>query len=79
MMLSRLLCVAPDIAQEKRMQRVAQDRLTSTPGLVLWTTTDVLLNEHGLLPPVWLQGMPQCSQEAQPDGSLRQSLSDVLP
>ena len=78
-MLPRLLCVAPDIAQERRMLRVAQARLTSTPGLVLWTTTEVLLNEHGLLSPVWLQGMPQCSQEAQPDGSLRQSLSDVLP
>jgi hypothetical protein len=78
-MLPRLLCVAPDIAQERWMLRVAQARITSTPGLVLWTTTDVLLNEHGLLPPFWLQGMPQCSQEAQPDGSLRQSLSDVFP
>ena len=79
MMLPRLLCVAPDIAQERRMLRVAQARLSSTPGSVLWTTTEVLLNEHELLSPVWLQGMPQCSHEAQPDGSLRQSLSDVLP
>jgi hypothetical protein len=79
MMLPRLLCVASEIAQERRMLRVAQARLVSTPGLVLWTTTEVLLNEHGLLSPAWLQGMPQCSQEAQPDGSLRQSLSDVLP
>ena len=78
-MLPVLLCVAPDLAQERRMLGVAQARLSSTPGLVLWTTTEVLLNEHGLLSPVWLQGMPQCSQEAQPDGSLRQSLSDVLP
>ena len=55
MMLPRLLCVAPEIAQERRMLRVAQARLASTPGLVLWTTTEVLLNEHGLLSPVWLQ------------------------
>ena len=52
--LPRLLCVAPEIAQERRMLRVARARLASTPGLVLWTTTEVLLNEHGLLSPVWL-------------------------
>ena len=76
--LPRLLCVAPDIAQERRMQRVAQARLTSPAGLVLWTTTDMLLNEHGPLSPIWLQGMPQRSQEVQPGGSLRQSLSELL-
>ena len=63
MMLPRFLCVAPDIAQERRMLRVAQARLASTPGLVLWTTTEVLLNEYGLLSPVWLQGMPQCAKK----------------
>ena len=68
--LPRLLCVA----QERRMQRVAQARLASPPGLVLWTTTDVLLNEHDPLSPIWLQGMPQRCQEAQPGGSFRQSL-----
>ncbi len=78
-MLPVLVCVAPDIAQERRMQRVAQARLTQSAGLVLWTTTDVLLNEHGPLSPIWLQGMPRRSQEAQPDGSLRQSLSELLP
>jgi hypothetical protein len=31
-MLPVLICVAPDIGQERRMQRVAQVRLTSTPG-----------------------------------------------
>ena len=38
-MLPVLVCVAPDIAQERRMQRVAQARLTSPPGLMVWTTT----------------------------------------
>ena len=76
--LPRLLCVAPDIAQERRMQRVAQARLTSPAGLVLWTTTDMLLNEHGPLSPIWLQGIPQHSQEVKPGGSLRQSLSELL-
>ena len=38
--LPRLLCVAPDIAQERRMHRMAQARLTSPPGLVIWTTTE---------------------------------------
>ena len=61
------------------MLRVAQARLAPIAGLVVWTTTDVLLNRYGPLSPVWLQGMPQRRQEAQPDGSLRQSLSDVLP
>jgi predicted transcriptional regulator len=76
--LPRLLCVAPDIAQERRMQRVAQARLTSPAGLVLWTTTDMLLNEHGPLSPIWLQGIPQHSQEVKLGGSLRQSLSELL-
>jgi hypothetical protein len=57
-MLPVLVCVAPDIAQEKRMQRVAQARLAHTPGVVLWTTTEVLLNEHGPLASIWLQGIP---------------------
>ena len=79
-MLPVLICVAPDIAQERRMQRVAQARLTSTPGLVVWTTTKVLLNEHGLLAPIWLQRRPQMQPRSTIcNGSLRQSLFDVLP
>jgi hypothetical protein len=45
--LPRLFCVAPDIAQERRMQHVAQTRLAESSGLVLWTTTEVLLKEYG--------------------------------
>jgi hypothetical protein len=44
-LLPKLVCVAPDIAQERRILRVAQARLRQLPGFVLWTTTEVLLNE----------------------------------
>ncbi len=53
--LPRLLCVAPDIAQERRMQRVAQTRLTQTPRPVVWTTTEVLLQAKGPIAPIWMQ------------------------
>lgn len=59
----RLFCVAPDIAQEKRIQRVTDAKLEQTPGLVMYTTTEVLLNEHGLLAPIWLLHTPGCVQE----------------
>jgi predicted transcriptional regulator len=79
LMLPVLICVAPDIAQEKRMQRIAQDRLTRSPGVVLLTTTAVLLKDHGPLAPIWLHGIPQSSQVAQSGSSLRQCLFDVIP
>ncbi len=72
MMLPVIICVAPDIAQERRMQRVALSRLAETSGLVLWTTTEVLLKEHGSIAPIWLPCMPQRSQAAQPGSTLRQ-------
>jgi len=78
-MLPVLLCVAPDIAQERRMQRVVQARLTHTPGVVVWTTTEVLLNEHGPLASIWLQGIPQRRQAIQLGDLLRQRLFDVIP
>ena len=78
-MLPVLVCVAPDIAQERRMQRVAQARLASTPGLVMWTTTSVLLDEQGPLAPIWLQKRPQRNQAAQSGSALRQCLFDVIP
>jgi hypothetical protein len=73
-----LFCVAPEIAQERRMQRVAQTRLTSTPELMVWTTTAVLLNTYGPLASIWLHGLPQRSQAACPDGALRQALSEAM-
>jgi len=78
-MLPVLACVAPDIAQERRVQRVAQTRLTQSAGLVVWTTTEVLLNEHGPLAPIWLQCRPQSSQAAPTGSMLRQCLFDVIP
>ena len=48
MVLPVIICVAPDIAQEKCMQRAAQVSLTRSPGVVVWTTTAVLLKDHGL-------------------------------
>jgi predicted transcriptional regulator len=78
-MLPVLICVAPDIAQEKRVQRVAQDRLTQSAGLIVWTTTKALFNEHGPLSPIWLQGLPQRRQAVKPGSVLRQCLYDMLP
>ena len=63
---SQRWCVAPDIAQERRMLRVAQARLAPLRGFGLWTATEVLMNEHGPLAPIWLQGIPQCSHVSQP-------------
>ena len=76
-MLPMLICVAPDIAQERRMQRVAQARLRPTPGVVLCTTTEVLLNELGPLAPIWLQSRPQSNQVAQSSSVLRHCLFDM--
>src|SRR5215467_13072305 len=73
-----LMCVVPDIAQERRMLRVAQARLAPLRGFELWTATEVLMNEHGPLAPIWLQGIPQSSQVSQPEGSYRQCLFDAL-
>lgn len=73
-----LVCVAPDIAQERRMLRVAQARLAPIRGCELWTATEVLMNEHGPLAPIWLQSIPQRSQVSQPKGSYRQCLFDEM-
>ena len=72
-----LMCVAPDIAQERRMQRAGQASLTHTPGLVLWSTTEVLLNEYGPLAPVWVQSSPARDHAAQSGNPARQRLFDT--
>jgi hypothetical protein len=59
-----LLCVAPQLEQERRMQRVAQGSLTSTAGLAIWTTTAALSREHGPLAPIWSPGPPLPGQTA---------------
>lgn len=67
-----------DIAQERRVQRVAQAKLARIPGLVLWTTTEVLLNERGPLAPIWSLGISPNGQVASPSGSFRQRVFDML-
>jgi hypothetical protein len=62
--LPRLLCIAPDIAQERRMHRVAQARLTQPPRPGMWTTTEVLLQAKGPIAPIWMQ---VAFQQNQPD------------
>ena len=63
----RLFCVAPDISQQTRMLRVAQISLAHASDLMAWTTTEVLLNEHGPL------GCDLAAEYArsQPSGSAR--------
>jgi len=77
-MLPVLICIAPDIAQERRVQRVAEASLAHIPGLVLWTTTEGLFLEQGPLAPIWLRGMAQPKQTSPPGGAQRQCLFDVM-
>jgi hypothetical protein len=77
--LPRLLCVAPDIAQERRMQRVAQARLAHTPGLLLWTTTGVLLKGEGPAAPIWLRAVPQSERSVQAGGLCRRDPFGAIP
>ena len=66
-----LVCVAPDIAQERRVQRVAQARLIQCTRLEVWTTTEVLFPEHGHSPTsgckVFLSLVKQQSREVYSD------------
>jgi hypothetical protein len=77
-LIPELVCVAPDIAQERRIQHVAQARLAPLRGFELWTATEVLLDERGPLAPIWLQRIPQSSQVSQPEGSYRHCLFAAL-
>ncbi len=75
--LPRLLCVTPEIAQERRLQRVAQDSIAQAPGLVTRTTTAVLLRERGLLAPIWSPCLPLPSLQAQPGDALRRRFLEM--
>lgn len=61
-------------ACERRIMCVAQVRLKYLPQLVLWTTTEVLLNEYGPLAGIWLQHIPQSSQEGLSGTLLRRKI-----
>jgi hypothetical protein len=69
-----LVCIAPDVAQERRMVRVAKACLTCTRGLVVWTTTEVLLHEHGPQASIWLKDSHLLPKASQQIGSLRSCL-----
>jgi predicted transcriptional regulator len=60
--LPMLVCVAPDIAQEQRIVRVAQATLAQRPGLVLVTTTATFQMEYGPLAAIWLSALPRHSE-----------------
>jgi hypothetical protein len=64
--LPRLLVVAPEVAQERRIQRVAQAKLVPTTGFVIWTTTAGLLHEQGPLAPIWFACLPPPYRGAHP-------------
>ena len=76
LMLPALVCIAPDIAQERRLAHVVRTRLAQAPGLVLWTTTEVLLNEYGPLAPIWVKTIPTQSHIEQSSILLRQIIFD---
>ena len=78
-LLPALVCIVPDIGQERRMVRVVQTRLMQAPGLVLWITTEVLLNKYGPLAPIWLRNIPQHSQVEQLGNVRRQLIFDMVP
>ena len=78
-MLPALLCIAPDIVQERRMIRIAQTRLTHIPALALWTTTEVLLNEYGPRAGIWAQHRSQCGHDGQAKSLIRQVIFGLIP
>ncbi len=73
-----LLCVVPELAQERRMQRVAQASFASSAGLVIWTTTAVLLHEHEPLAPIWSSGPPRPGQVAKAGGLPRRGVFETI-
>jgi DNA-binding MarR family transcriptional regulator len=58
-----LLCVVPDVAQERVLARVAQAKLVSRPETFLYTTTTGLLAREGMLAPIWKQMRFQHEEE----------------
>lgn len=74
-----LLCVVPELAQERRIQRVAQTSLAHVTGLVIRTPTTVLLHEQGPLAPIWSPCLPLPNRAAQPKDSLRRCVFETIP
>lgn len=68
-----LLCVTPDIAQERLLMQVAHAKLVSQSHVFLYTTTMSLLAREGILAPIWRQvlGKQQGQRPSSPDGESR--------
>jgi hypothetical protein len=49
------------------------------PGLVLYTTTEVLLKEYGPRAGIWLKHLSQHDHEGQAHGLLRQIIFGMIP
>ena len=73
-----LICVAPDVGQERRIHRVAQGRLAHLAGVEVWTTTEELMNRSGSLASIWLQCLPQHCHVMQSSGSQRRLSFDAI-
>ena len=73
-----LVCVAPDISQERRIHRVAQVRLAHLPEMELWTTTEGLMNRSGSLAAIWWHCLPQRCRVVPPGGLQRRLLFDAI-
>ena len=72
-----LLCVAPDIAQEKRIWRVAQAMLAKIPGLLIRSTIAPQLAAVGPLAAIWLHGLPPSLEPVGHVHPMRHSLYDT--
>ncbi len=72
--LPALICVAPEIAQEQRIRRVASAVLAQTSGLMLATTTALLLAHHGPLAAIW---QVSASQQHSSEGYARRLIFTV--
>jgi len=66
-----LVCIAPDIGQVRRIQRVVQAALSRISGLVVCTTTEGMLKEHGPLAPIWTTDMRSNSHMVSRSGPSR--------
>lgn len=68
-----LLIVAPERAQEMRIERVAKALLANTPGLFVRITTATRLREKGPLAAIWLPG----DQRYEPDQKTQQGMQPI--
>jgi len=69
-----LLVVAPERAQEMRIERVAKAVLANTPGLFVRTTTAIRLNEKGPLAAIWNPLTQRCGSDQRDQQENRQSI-----